>query len=125
MKTVIATDKAPAALGPYSQAIRANGFVFASGQLGLDPAVGELVEGGVQAQTRQALENAKAVLEKAGLSLSNVVKTTVFLNDIGDFAAMNEIYGQYFTENAPARSAVQVGALPKGGLVEIEMIAAE
>lgn len=125
MKTVIATDKAPAALGPYSQAIRANGFVFASGQLGLDPAVGELVEGGIQAQTRQALENAKAVLEKAGLSLSNVVKTTVFLNDIGDFAAMNEIYGQYFTENAPARSAVQVGALPKGGLVEIEMIAAE
>lgn len=125
MKTVIATDKAPAALGPYSQAVRANGFVFASGQLGLDPAVGELVEGGIQAQTRQALENAKAVLEKAGLSLATVVKTTVFLNDIGDFAAMNEVYGQYFSENAPARSAVQVGALLKGGLVEIEMIAAE
>lgn len=125
MKTVIAAKNAPAAIGPYSQAIEANGFVFASGQLGLDPAAGELVEGGIQAQTRQALENVKAVLAQTGLTLVDVVKTTVFLSDMGNFAAMNQVYAEYFPQEAPARSAFQVGALPKGGLVEIEVVAAK
>ncbi|WP_411348859.1 RidA family protein [Paenibacillus sp. WLX2291] len=121
-KQPIATDRAPGALGPYSQAIDAGLFIFASGQLGLDPASGELVEG-VQEQARVALQNVTAVLEAAGSSLDQVVKTTVFLHDMNDFAAMNEIYGQFFQEPYPARSAVQVARLPKDALVEIEVIA--
>lgn len=118
------TDKAPAAIGPYSQAIEVNGMVFASGQIPLDPATGNVVEGGIKEQTRQALTNAKAIMEAAGLSLTNVVKTTVFMADMADFAAMNEVYATFFTEPYPARSAVAVKALPKGVLVEVECIAA-
>ena len=126
MKQRINTEKAPAAIGPYSQAIDSgNGLIFVSGQLPIDPATGAFPEGGVQAQTRQSLTNAKAILEEAGLSLANVVKTTVFLADMGDFAAMNEIYAQFFTEPFPARSAVAVKTLPKNALVEIECIAAK
>lgn len=122
MKKVIATDKAPKAIGPYSQAIEADGLVFTSGQLGLVPETGELAEG-VEAQARQALENIKAVLAEAGLTMDNVVKTTVLLADMADFAAVNTIYAEFFTEGSyPARSAFQVAALPKGGLVEIETI---
>ena len=120
----ISTEKAPAAIGPYSQAIEANGFVFASGQLPIDPATGNFPEGGIKEQTRQSLTNAKSILEAAGTDLAHVVKTTVFLSDMGNFAAMNEIYGTFFTEGSyPARSAVEVAALPKGGLVEIELVA--
>lgn len=118
------TDKAPAAIGPYSQAIEVNGMVFASGQIPLDPATGNVVEGGIKEQTRQALTNAKAIMEAAGLSLANVIKTTVFMADMADFAAMNEVYSTFFTEPYPARSAVAVKALPKGVLVEVECIAA-
>lgn len=118
------TDKAPAAIGPYSQAIEVNGMVFASGQIPLDPATGNVVEGGIKEQTRQALTNAKAIMEAAGLTLANVVKTTVFMADMTDFAAMNEVYSTFFTEPYPARSAVAVKALPKGVLVEVECIAA-
>lgn len=124
MKQVISTDKAPAAIGPYSQAIEANGFVYASGQLPIDPATGQFPEGGIQEQTRQSILNAQAILEAAGLSLSNVVKTTVFLADMGDFAAMNEVYASFFQAPYPARSAVAVKTLPKGAMVEIECIAA-
>lgn len=120
----IQTEKAPAAIGPYSQAIDSGaGIVFVSGQLPIDPATGAFPEGGVQEQTRQSLTNAKAILESAGLSLKNVVKTTVFLADMADFTAMNEIYAQFFSAPFPARSAVAVKALPKGALVEIECIA--
>ncbi len=118
------TDKAPAAIGPYSQAIEVNGMVFASGQIPLNPETGEVVEGGIKEQTRQALTNASAIMEAAGLSLANVVKTTVFMADMGDFAAMNEVYATFFSEPYPARSAVAVKALPKGVLVEVECIAA-
>lgn len=118
------TDKAPAAIGPYSQAIEVNGMVFASGQIPLDPTTGNVVEGGIKEQTRQALTNAKAIMEAAGLSLANVIKTTVFMADMADFAAMNEVYSIFFTEPYPARSAVAVKALPKGVLVEVECIAA-
>ena len=125
MKQRIDTQNAPAAIGPYSQAIDSGtGLVFVSGQLPIDPATGAFPEGGVQEQTRQSLTNAKANLEAAGLGLSNVVKTTVFLADMGDFAAMNEIYAQFFSEPFPARSAVAVKTLPKGALVEVECIAA-
>lgn len=123
MKTQITSNSAPAAIGPYSQAIDAGALVFVSGQLPIDPATGAFPEGGVQAQTRQSLLNAKAVLEAAGLSLKNVVKTTVFLADMADFAAMNEVYAQFFTAPFPARSAVAVKTLPKSALVEIEVIA--
>lgn len=122
MKT-IQTTKAPAAIGPYSQAVEANGFVFASGQLGINPATGEFVEGDVQAQTRQALNNARAIMNEAGLDLNNVIKTTVFLSDMANFAAMNEIYAEFFSEPYPARSAVAVKTLPKNALVEVECIA--
>jgi 2-iminobutanoate/2-iminopropanoate deaminase len=122
-REVIATEHAPAAVGPYSQAIRAGDLVFTAGQLGLDPPTGRLVEGGVDAQARQALTNLKAVLEAAGSSLERVVKVTVFLQDINDFKAVNGVYAQFFTQDPPARSAVQVAALPLGGLVEIEAIA--
>ncbi|WP_315510769.1 RidA family protein [Hoylesella nanceiensis] len=122
MKT-IQTTKAPAAIGPYSQAVEANGFVFASGQLGINPATGEFVEGDVQAQTRQALTNARSIMNEAGLDLNNVIKTTVFLSDMANFAAMNEIYAEFFSEPYPARSAVAVKTLPKNALVEVECIA--
>lgn len=122
-RTVVTTDQAPKAIGPYSVAIKAGPFVFTSGQLGLDPVSGAIVEGGVEAETRQALTNLSHVLEAAGSSLSLVVKTTVFLRDINDFARMNAVYGEFFTQDPPARSAVQVAALPKGGAVEIEAIA--
>ena len=121
----INTQKAPAAIGPYSQAIDSGaGLVFVSGQLPIDPATGAFPEGGVSEQTRQSLTNAKAILEEAGLGLQTVVKTTVFLADMGDFAAMNEVYAQFFASPFPARSAVAVKTLPKGALVEIECIAA-
>ena len=121
----INTDKAPAAIGPYSQAIDScAGLVFVSGQLPIDPSTGAFPEGGVKEQTKQSLKNAKAILEMAGLNLSSVVKTTVFLADMGDFAAMNEVYAQFFSAPFPARSAVAVKTLPKGALVEIECIAA-
>jgi 2-iminobutanoate/2-iminopropanoate deaminase len=122
MGEVIKTSKAPAALGPYSQGIRAGDFVFASGQLGLDPATGNLREG-VAAQAEQAMDNLTAVLETAGAGLADVVKTTMFLADMADFQTVNAIYGARFSGAPPARSTVQVAALPKGGLVEIEMIA--
>ena len=123
MKT-ISTTAAPAAIGPYSQAVEANGFVFASGQLPIDPSTGQFPEGGVKEQTRQSLLNAQAILREAGLELKNVVKTTVFLASMDDFAAMNVVYSSFFCEPFPARSAVAVKTLPKGALVEIECIAA-
>ena len=119
----IHTTQAPAAIGPYSQAIEVNGFVFASGQIPIDPTTGEFVEGGIQEKTRQALTNASNILKQAGTDLNHVVKTTVFLSSITDFAAMNEIYAQFFSEPYPARSCVQVAALPKGVSIEIEAIA--
>lgn len=122
-KTVIASENAPAALGPYSAGIAAGNLAFLSGQLGLDPSTGELADG-VVAQTEQALKNIEALLTAAGATFGNVVKTTVFLADIADFNAVNEVYGAHFTEPFPARSAVQVAALPKGALVEIECIVA-
>lgn len=120
----ISTQNAPAAIGPYSQAIEVNGFVYASGQLPIDPATGAFPDGGVKEQTRQSILNVKAILEEAGLALSNVVKTTVYLADMGDFAAMNEVYSQFFAQPFPARSAIAVKALPKGALVEVEVVAA-
>ena len=125
MKQAIITEKAPAAIGPYSQAIEANGFVYASGQLPIDPATGQFPDGGIKEQTRQSLLNAQAILKEAGLDLTNVVKTTVLLADIADFAAMNDVYAEFFTQPFPARSAFAVKALPKGALVEIECIAAK
>lgn len=122
---VIATQTAPAAIGPYSQAIEVNGFVYASGQIPIDPATGAFVEGGIKEQTRQSLKNAQAILREAGTDLSHVVKTTVFLSDIANFAPMNEVYAEFFSEPYPARSAVAVRDLPKGALVEIEVIAAK
>ena len=123
MKKIIATQNAPAAIGPYSQAIDCGTFLVTSGQIPIDPATGEMVKGDVTAQTRQSLLNVKAILTEAGLTMDNVVKTTVFLQNMGDFAAMNAVYAEFFTEgNYPARSAVEVGALPKGALVEIEAI---
>lgn len=122
-KQIIHTEHAPAAVGPYSQAIVANGFVYTAGQIALIPSEGKVIEGDVQVQTRQVLENLKAVLEAAGSSLENVVKTTVFLDSMDDFARMNEIYGQFFSKNPPARSAVEVARLPLGVLVEIEAVA--
>ncbi|PKL74356.1 MAG: hypothetical protein CVV27_20915 [Candidatus Melainabacteria bacterium HGW-Melainabacteria-1] len=122
-KECVFASGAPAALGPYSHANKAGNFIFASGQLGLDPATGSLVEGDVKAQAKQALQNLAIVLKASGCSLSDVVKTTVFLKDIRDFAAVNEVYGSFFQKDFPARSAIQVAALPKDGLVEIEAIA--
>ncbi len=122
-RTQIATSGAPAAIGPYSQGIDAGATVYCSGQLGLDPATGTLVDGGVEAQAHRALRNLTAVLDAAGLTFANVVKTTIFLADMADFAAVNAVYGSYMPEPPPARSTVQVAALPKGGLVEIEATA--
>lgn len=124
MKDSVITTKAPKPIGPYSQAIKANGFVFLSGQVALDPQSGEIVGADVRQQTERALENLKAVLEAAGTSLHHVVKTTVFLKSMDDFPAMNEIYGRYFTSAPPARSTVEVSRLPKNALVEIDVIAA-
>ena len=122
---VISTTKAPAAIGPYSQAIEVNGFVYASGQIPIDPATGQFVEGGIKERTRQSLTNAQNILKEAGTDLSHVVKTTVYLSDIANFAPMNEVYAEFFTEPYPARSAVAVKDLPKGALVEIEVLAAK
>ena len=122
MKKIIATENAPQAIGPYSQAVACGNVLFTSGQLGLDPKTGNFVEGGVTEQTEQVIRNLKAVLEKAGFSLENVVKTTCFLADMNDFAAMNEVYRKHFTGDYPARSAVAIKTLPKNGLVEIEAI---
>ena len=122
---VISTTKAPAAIGPYSQAIEVNGFVYASGQIPIDPATGQFVEGGIKEQTCQSLTNAQNILKEAGTDLSHVVKTTVYLSDIANFAPMNEVYAEFFTEPYPARSAVAVKDLPKGALVEIEVLAAK
>lgn len=122
MKAIV-TNNAPAAIGPYSQAIEANGFVYVSGQLPINPSTGGFVDGGIKEQTRQSLLNAKAILNEAGLDLCNVVKTTVLLSDIADFQAMNEVYAEMFRSPFPARSAFAVRALPKNALVEIEVIA--
>jgi len=124
MKKVIATDKAPAAIGPYSQAIEVNNMIFISGQLPVDPATGEFPSGGVKEQTAQSFENIKAILAEAGLTIDNIVKTTVFLSDIAYFGGMNEVYETQFTGTFPARSAFAVRDLPKGAMVEIEVIAA-
>ena len=125
MKKVINTNQAPAAIGPYSQAIKVGNLVYTSGQIPIDPATGNFVEGGIKEQTRQSLTNIKAILEETGLSLNNVVKTTVFLADMNDFADMNSVYAEFFSEPYPARSAVAVKTLPKGALVEIEVVAEE
>ena len=124
MKTVISTSKAPAAIGPYSQAIQVGNLLYASGQIPIAPSTGSIVDGGIKEQTRQSLLNVQAILEEAGLSFANVVKTTVFLADISDFADMNGVYAEFFSEPYPARSAVAVKSLPKGALVEIEVVAA-
>jgi len=123
MKKVIKSDKAPEALGPYSQAIQAGDYLFTSGQVAIDPATGQVVKGGIQAQARQVMENLNAVLESAGADFSMVVKATVYLADINDFAELNGVYGEYFASDPPARSAFQVAALPLGAMVEIEMVA--
>ena len=122
-RTTVHTDQAPPAMGPYSQAIRAGSFIYTAGQIALDPQTGKLVEDEIQIQADRVLRNVKAVLEAAGASLQDVVKTTVFLKDMGEFAAMNEVYARYFGENPPARSAVQVAALPLGARIEIEAVA--
>ena len=124
-RTVVSTELAPKAIGPYSQAIRVNGLVFCAGQTPIDPAVGQLVEGDVQAQTRRVLQNLSAILEAAGTSLAKVVKTTVFLTDMANFKAMNEVYAEFFPEHPPARSTIAVAGLPLGASVEIECIALE
>ena len=120
---VISTKKAPAAIGPYSQAIQVGNLVYTSGQIPIDPATGAFVEGGIKEQARQSLTNVKAILEEVGLTMNNVVKTTVFMADMNDFADMNSVYAEFFTEPYPARSAVAVKTLPKGALIEIEVIA--
>ncbi len=122
-RTVIHTDSAPKAIGPYSQAIRVGDFVFTAGQIALDPATGELAGATIEEQTRRALTNLKAVLEAAGSGVNKVVKTTVFLANLGDFTKMNAVYGEFFPSNPPARTTVQAAALPRGGLVEIECVA--
>ncbi len=123
MKEIIATEHAPKAVGPYSQAVRANGFLFTAGQLGLDPASGQFAGPDVEAQTRQAMANLQAILEAAGCTFADVVKTTIYVVDLAHFKTVNAVYGSYFDQAPPARSTVQVAALPLGGLVEIEMIA--
>ena len=123
MKVTVQTENAPAAIGPYSQAIKANGFVFVSGQIPIDPRTGEFVDGGIREQTEQVLKNLAAVLEASGTSLDQVVKTTVFLADMQDFASMNEIYSAFFHENPPARATVAAGGLPRNARVEIEAVA--
>lgn len=124
MKKIISTSDAPAAIGPYSQAIRSGNFIFCSGQIPLDPKSGEMVADDIGAQTRRVLDNISGVLKAEGLSLGDVLKTTIFLTDLGNFQIVNEIYGSYFNNQPPARSTVQVSALPKGAKIEIEVIAA-
>ncbi len=123
MKTIIATEKAPGAIGPYSQAVKAGNFVYVSGQLPLDPATGAFPSNDIKDQTRQSLKNVQSILEAAGLSMKDVVKTTVFLQNMGDFADMNGVYAEFFTQDCPARAAFQVAKLPKDALVEIEVVA--
>lgn len=123
MKKVISTEKAPAAIGPYSQAVQVGNLVYTSGQLPIDPATGQFPEGGIKEQTRQSLKNIQAILQKGGLTMASVVKTTVFMPDMAHFADMNAVYAEFFAEPFPARSAVAVKTLPKGALVEIEVIA--
>lgn len=123
MKKIISTSDAPAAIGPYSQAIRAGSTIYCSGQIPLDPKTGQIISGGIDAQTRRVLDNITALLKAEGLGFGNVVKTTIFLTNLGDFQTVNEIYGSYFKSQPPARSTVQVSALPKGANIEIEVIA--
>ena len=123
MKDIVLTDKGPKPIGPYSQAVKSGGFLFASGQVALDPHSNEFVSGDIRQQTERVMENIKGILEAGGVHLNHVVKTTVYLKDINDFAAMNEVYGKYFTAAPPARSTIEVARLPKDALVEIEVIA--
>jgi 2-iminobutanoate/2-iminopropanoate deaminase len=122
-KQIVVAEKAPKAIGPYSAGVKAGSFIYTAGQLGIDPGTGAFVDGGIEAETSQAIKNLRAVLEAAGTSLNNVVKTTVYLRDMNDFAVMNGVYAEFFTENYPARSAVQVARLPKDGAIEIEAVA--
>jgi 2-iminobutanoate/2-iminopropanoate deaminase len=124
MRDVVLTDRGPKPIGPYSQAVRVNGFLFVSGQVALDPKTGEMAAGDVREQTERVLENVKGIVEAAGSKMPHVIKTTVFLKNMGDFAAMNEVYARYFTAAPPARSTVEVARLPKDALVEIEVVAA-
>ncbi|HML16165.1 MAG TPA: RidA family protein [Bryobacteraceae bacterium] len=124
MKQIISTDRAPKAIGPYSQAVISNGFVFLSGQIALDPATNQMIDGDIAAETERVLENLKGALEASGASLAQVVKTTVFLKDMGEFAKMNEVYARYFKENPPARSTVEAARLPRDVRVEIDCVAA-
>jgi 2-iminobutanoate/2-iminopropanoate deaminase len=124
MKEIVHTDRGPKPIGPYSQAVKAGGFIYLSGQVALDPKTGDLIGSDIRQQTERVLENAKGILEAAGTNLHHVVKTTVFLKDMNDFAAMNEVYARYFTAAPPARSTVQVARLPKDALLELEVIAA-
>src|SRR3982751_6049549 len=124
MKKIISTPDAPAALGPYSQAVRVGSTIYCAGQIPLDPKSGQIVDGGIEPQTRRVMDNITAILKAEGITCDNVVKTTIFLADLGDFQTVNEIYGSYFKQDPPARSTVQVSALPKGANVEIEVIAA-
>ena len=123
MKEIISTEKGPKAIGPYSQAVKANGFIFTAGQISLDPATGQIVEGDVARQTARVLDNLKAILEAGGSSLDQAVKATVYLKDMNDFAAMNEVYGRYFAKNPPSRSTVEAARLPRDVRVEIDVIA--
>ena len=123
MKQIVSTDRAPAAIGPYSQAVKAAGLVFCSGQIPLDPATGNMVEGDIEAQTRRVMQNLEAVLAAAGTSFDKVVRATIYLTDLGDFAKVNAIYGERFPKDPPARATVQVSALPKGARVEIDLVA--
>ena len=123
MKKIISTPEAPAAVGPYSQAVRVGSTIYCAGQIPLDPKSGQIVSGGIDAQTRRVLDNITAVLKAEGLTFENIVKTTIFLTDLGDFQTVNEVYGSYFKQAPPARSTVQVSALPKGARIEIEAIA--
>ncbi len=123
MKKVISTSNAPAAIGPYSQAIKVGNFIYTSGQIPINPKTGAMVEGGIKEQARQSMENVKAILEEAGVTMANVIKTTVFMADMNNFTDMNGVYSEFFTEPYPARSAVAVKTLPKGAMVEIEVVA--
>lgn len=123
MKSIVNTNSAPAPIGPYSQAVSAGGFVFLSGQIALDPATGELVTGDIKTETKQVMENIRAILKEAGLDFNNVIKTSIFLMDMQNFAQVNEVYGTYFTDNFPARETIQVAGLPKGVNVEITVTA--
>ncbi|MGB9779970.1 MAG: RidA family protein [Caldanaerobacter sp.] len=123
MKTIINTDAAPKAIGPYSQAVLVDGFLYTAGQIAIDPATGEMIEADIEKQTERVLENIRAILKAADMDFNNVIKTTVFVTNMGDFAKINEIYGRYFKNNPPARSLVEVKSLPKGALIEIEVVA--